>query len=181
MPPLLKDDNVLPSASEIPALLSSISRPRRRRISVGPQSEADVREFLASREQRRNRSNSSPTRKLARSAAVPDLDRLDEKSVIASNEVASFTISRESTEKSTAKTSNSGHVGLPLPSPQVNAPKTDLLIPPLNDKAVSINRDEEDEKNDHAMFLALERPRTRYDVEVITKLVVYAGKLEEPT
>ncbi len=33
----------------------------------------------------------------------------------------------------------------------------------------------DDEKSDREMFSALEKPRVRYDAEVITKLVVYAG------
>ena len=33
-----KDDNVLPSASEIPSMLSAMRHPRKRRVSVGPQS-----------------------------------------------------------------------------------------------------------------------------------------------
>ena len=57
VPPLRKDDNVLPSASDIPAMLSNIRR--RRRVSVGPQSEADAREYLANRELRRKASQSS--------------------------------------------------------------------------------------------------------------------------
>ncbi len=34
----------------------------------------------------------------------------------------------------------------------------------------------EDEKNDREMFRKLQKPRVRYDVEVVTKLIVYAGK-----
>ena len=33
----------------------------------------------------------------------------------------------------------------------------------------------EEAKQDQKMFDALQRPRVRYDVEVITKLIVYAG------
>ena len=33
----------------------------------------------------------------------------------------------------------------------------------------------EEEQANQRMFDALERPRVRYDVEVITKLIVYAG------
>lgn len=37
------------------------------------------------------------------------------------------------------------------------------------------HRENEDEERDRNMFSQLEPPRVRYDVEVITKLVVYAG------
>ena len=33
----------------------------------------------------------------------------------------------------------------------------------------------QDEKEEREMFSKLEKPRVRYDVEVITKLIVYAG------
>ena len=34
----------------------------------------------------------------------------------------------------------------------------------------------ENEKEDREMFSKLEKPRVRYDVEVVTKLIVYSGK-----
>lgn len=34
---------------------------------------------------------------------------------------------------------------------------------------------EDDEKEDREIFSMLERPRVRYDVEVVTKLIVYTG------
>lgn len=34
----------------------------------------------------------------------------------------------------------------------------------------------QDEKEDREMFSKLEKPRVRYDVEVITKLIVYSGQ-----
>lgn len=34
----------------------------------------------------------------------------------------------------------------------------------------------EDEREERAMFSRLEKPRVRYDVEVVTKIIVYAGK-----
>lgn len=35
---------------------------------------------------------------------------------------------------------------------------------------------DEEEKEDREIFSMLERPRVRYDVEVVTKLIVYSGK-----
>lgn len=37
--------------------------------------------------------------------------------------------------------------------------------------------DSDDEKAEAEVFRKIERPRVRYDVEVVTKLVVYAGEL----
>lgn len=51
------------------------------------------------------------------------------------------------------------------------------LTPPASDSGnLSDSGGKEEERRDHEMFLALEKPRVRYDVEVVTKLVVYAGK-----
>lgn len=55
-----------------------------------------------------------------------------------------------------------------------------MLAPPtpsihVSDEA-SRAKDAAQDKEDHRMLSALEKPRTHYDVEVVTKLVVYAGK-----
>lgn len=51
-----------------------------------------------------------------------------------------------------------------------------FLTPPISDAGASSDSGREDEKKDRQMFSLVEKPRTHYDVEVITKLVVYAGK-----
>ena len=154
-----KDDNVLPSASEIPSMLSAFRHPRKRRVSVGPQSEADVREYIANREEvRRKRSASSPKRRPTRKA--PDVIP-----------------------------AGGGDVPSPLPGDrtgnnissrgllQVKTGDQNLLTRPTSDAGASSDSGrEDDERKDKAMFSALEKPRTHYDVEVITKLVVYAGE-----
>lgn len=54
IPSHLKVDNVMPSVSDLPGLLTSIRHPGRgRAVSVGPQSAADAYETLAYREKRR--------------------------------------------------------------------------------------------------------------------------------
>lgn len=64
MPELLKDNDVIPSVSDIPSLFTSIRHPRRRAISIGPQSEADAYETLAYREKRRRESISEQSQHL---------------------------------------------------------------------------------------------------------------------
>lgn len=51
-----------------------------------------------------------------------------------------------------------------------------ILTPPLSDGGGSSDEGKEDEKADQKLFSVIEKPRVRYDVEVITKLIVYAGK-----
>jgi len=48
------------------------------------------------------------------------------------------------------------------------------------DTALDMHDDFEDEEQEaREIFLRLERPRVRYDVEVITKLVIYSGALHD--
>ena len=39
----------------------------------------------------------------------------------------------------------------------------------------------EDEREEREMFSRLEKPRVRYDVEVVTKIIVYAGRATSDT
>ncbi|KAF2482966.1 phosphatidic acid phosphatase type 2/haloperoxidase [Neohortaea acidophila] len=157
VPPLRKDDNVLPSASDIPSMLSSSFRhPRRRRISVGPQSEADARELLANRQHERNKSRS-------RSSRSPPGTKSDS------------SVAEDGGASSDGKSSSAP----PALARSDGRQKGDLLAPPMpaihvSDEA-SRAKDAARDKEDHRMLSALEKPRTHYDVEVVTKLVVYAG------
>lgn len=65
--------------------------------------------------------------------------------------------------KSTARPAN------PLVTPRLRTPASSFT-PPSSDSG------QEDDRLDREMFSSLQKPRVRYDVEVITKLVVYAGK-----
>lgn len=155
VPPLPKDDNVLPPASKIPSMLKTLPNVRKRTVSVGPQSEADVREFIANRDQQRRNSRSDSTTKR------PDLGRLDS----AFNTSSSAIISSPMEEP-----------GLPQadqPSPKVKH-SNGIPIPSIAIDTAEEGSKEEEQANQR-MFDALEPPRVRYDVEVITKLVVYAG------
>ncbi|KAK3709480.1 Long-chain base-1-phosphate phosphatase [Vermiconidia calcicola] len=164
VPPLRKDDNVLPSASDIPSMLFSFRTPRRRRVSVGPQSEADAREYLANRVHKRRdgRLASSSRRKQTRQFQPTGGLGADVPSPASEDSVE---------DPSSAIAGNRREVS--DSSLQVNW--RNLLTPPASDAGASSDSGREDEKNDRKMFSSLEKPRTHYDVEVITKLVVYAG------
>jgi hypothetical protein len=132
-----KDDNVIPSISEIPALLGSLRR--RRAVSIGPQSAADAYETLAYREKRRRDSHSVPPA----SPLAPPLD----------------------TYESMMGTGFDSRLASPLPD-------ISGIGPPTADPADAIQL----ERSEQEMFSRLEKPRVRYDVEVVTKLIVYSGK-----
>lgn len=131
MPSLRKDDdNVIPAASDIPGMISSLGHPRRRTISIGPQSKADVYEAIAVRQRRRRDSE-----------AVEPQDATD--------------------------TDMNGHA--------LNG-KNDF--PPITrQEPAAAVQNEEEEEEDRLLFQKLQVPRVRYDVEVVTKLIVYAGML----
>ena len=177
MPPLRKDDNVIPPASELSTLVSNLRHPRKRTVSVGPQSEADARELIANRERQRRNSRSGSQgerRKHARQArrevsspgSSPVHGTLAEDIAVTSPPDSAGSSYLEAGSASNARS---------RPLLQVDAVNPALLTPPASDGGASSDSGREDERKDREMFSALEKPRIRYDVEVITKLVVYAG------
>ena len=132
---------------------------------MGPQSEADAREYLANRVHKRRdgRLASSSRRKQTRQFQPTGGLGADVPSPASEDSVE---------DPSSAIAGNRREVS--DSSLQVNW--RNLLTPPASDAGASSDSGREDEKNDRKMFSSLEKPRTHYDVEVITKLVVYAGK-----
>ncbi|KAL8707623.1 MAG: hypothetical protein Q9220_007361 [cf. Caloplaca sp. 1 TL-2023] len=177
IPKNLKTDNVIPPMSEIPSLITSLRHPRKSRSeSVGPQSEADAYEALALNERKRRESNPSASR-LRQTSGSQDSGKIDS---------AYF-----------SKTSASGRpevsrmAGLPTPIPSRldlygDSLSSDVFVDgPLTPSTLASaastpdRRPSEDqrqyEKEKREMFSLLEKPRVRYDVEVVTKLIVYTG------
>ena len=157
------DDNVIPSARDIPHLLTNLRR--RRAISVGPQSEADAYEALAYRQKRRR-------------------DSLKESHV-------SVPASKQANE---AEAEAGEDYFEPLPTKQSHSRKRSLSIEEfraqMGASADMLSQDTiakdssgnpstrlsaEDEKDKSELFATVQKPRVRYDVEVITKLIVYVG------
>ncbi|QIW98999.1 hypothetical protein AMS68_004517 [Peltaster fructicola] len=170
VPPLPKDDNVLPPASKIPGMLTTLPN-RKRTISVGPQSEADVREFIANREQRRrnSRSDRSPS-----SSRKPDISRLSVATTSSSALLPSPSdeviledgVTPTASWQQVKQADNTSSELSPQTANGMLSPFTMELEPPDS---------KEEEQQNQRMFDALERPRVRYDVEVICKLIVYSG------
>lgn len=176
VPNQLKDDNVIPSVSEIPSLLTSLRHPRRSRsVSVGPQSEADAYETLAYREKRRQESRSDMT--MANSI-------IGERGGIPKSSPDYFGVT--TSNNASKKYPTAGLLPTPASSNSdlyqsmigaETAPYTPLT--PGNASGSGSRRPSaerrQDEKEERELFSKLEKPRVRYDVEVITKLVVYTG------
>lgn len=154
------DDDLIPPVSEIPNLLSNFRR--RRAVSVGPQSEADAYETMAYREKRRRDSISS-TGRLTPICLSPENERPASDFPDISVDAASQTRKRS---KSIEEYRN-----------MMGGPLSPRLAPQGPSRKILGSRAESDaQKSDEKeLFSNLQKPRVRYDVEVITKLIVYSG------
>lgn len=167
IPGQLKYDDVMPSVSDIPSMLTSIRHPRRRAVSIGPQSEADAYEAIAYRQERRRASAASengrpstPSRENVKSPSLRPTTR--------SKRTASSVSDTQSPARSLhdyEKMMGSGA--------QIYKEENEKSVDALANGNGTVTNDEEDEKE---MFLKITPPRVRYDVEVVTKLIVYSGR-----
>ncbi|QSZ36166.1 hypothetical protein DSL72_007291 [Monilinia vaccinii-corymbosi] len=176
IPSRLKVDNVMPSVSDLPSLISSIRHAGRgRAVSVGPQSAADAYETLAYREKRRRDS-------------LTDIFEGLSPHQTTTKGAKDYSASKQPPEDD-AVTSGMSMIngGMNLPDPaqsrvgsyeQMMGAGHVMYIPGI--EGVDVEEDEitvgqENELDETEMFSRLEKPRVRYDVEVVTKLVVYSG------
>ena len=174
IPQLRKDDNVIPAISEIPSLLTSMRNPRRRAVSIGPQSQADAYETLAYREKRR-RGSVSASYASGQPAMLdnPNDDQLNgylKHASVANGSILrpALTMSRLDTLESMMGTG----FDRGTQDRAIDSPPTELQT-----MKTEVCKKEQDEKE---MFSRLEKPRVRYDAEVVTKLIVYSGKQPVP-
>lgn len=180
IPAHLKVDNVMPSMSDIPQLLGSIRLAGRgRSVSVGPQSAADAYETLAYREKRRKDSvNSSATVTPMLRSTSPSKNDCFSRPGSSSGEQTSQLSSGFSIGPGNLPTPIQSRVG----SYEQMMGQGSVFFTPATPPNGTVGGTEivDHEKHEHAreereMFSRLEKPRVRYDVEVVTKLVVYAG------
>ncbi|KAL8780807.1 MAG: hypothetical protein Q9213_006308 [Squamulea squamosa] len=179
IPKNLKTDNVLPPISEIPSLITSLRHPRKNRsVSIGPQSEADAYEALAFHDRQRRESNSSASKKRQIARDQGKSDSID------SAYFSPPTSYRSAPDKprivalpTPAPSQVDLHKGLSLPDVFFDDTATPATLPSsanIPDRRPSEDR-REYEKEEREIFSMVEKPRVRYDVEVVTKLIVYTG------
>jgi len=145
IPNMRDDDNVIPPASQLPQMLKNLAHPRKRSVSVGPQSASDAYETLAYRNRRRRESINS-----ADGTVLEDL------------EWSSTSPPQPVTPAVEPVNGLQGRINTP---PDSDADCADDIL---------LKTEEENEKRE--IFMKLTKPRVRYDVEVVTKLIVYSGK-----
>ena len=159
-------------------MLSAIRHPRRNRaVSIGPQSAADAYETLAFRQKRRRESMSS----VVSSSTIHrngkhERDSADYFSVVKPSSKSNGLLAPRSLP-TPASSSTSLYESMQDKTLAVHAPLTPDSMNEQNDTVRSASQDRrENEKEDREIFSRLEKPRVRYDVEVITKLIVYTGR-----
>ncbi|CAJ2511372.1 Uu.00g069970.m01.CDS01 [Anthostomella pinea] len=154
IPPRLKVDNVMPSMSDLPGLITAVRHPGRgRSVSIGPQSAADAYETLAYRERRRKESiGDNGNKNSIQELAGPD--------------------------QSGCSSAVSPAQGRPSDYEKMMGEGT-VFVSPVNSKGDDGEPEmyigSQDELGEKEVFSKLTKPRVRYDVEVVAKLVVYAG------
>ncbi|THC97204.1 hypothetical protein EYZ11_003313 [Aspergillus tanneri] len=146
--------------SDIPSILTNLRHPRRRAVSVGPQSEADAYETLAYREKRRRESLSSGKR------PTPVSELSNHNGSTATD--GEPTLSRK--QSKLHEYENMMGTGSPRIATAIDSPSH---APPLTEPFPDL----QPEPNEDEVFSQIKRPRVRYDVEVVTKLVVYSGRI----
>jgi dihydrosphingosine 1-phosphate phosphatase len=176
VPSHLKDDTIIPSMSEFPAIITSIRHPRRRAVSIGPQSAADAYETLAYREKRRRESISS-SRALSPVGLRPTVsaDGSPPQINIIPAEKPLTNSPSPPTSPTKSKIDAFEHMmGTGSTSAVVSSDaKAGHATSPLN----HVNNEQQPfpERDEKEIFDKLMKPRVRYDVEVVTKLIVYSG------
>lgn len=174
--PNIKEDNVIPSVSEIPSMLTTLRHPRQSRsVSIGPQSAADAYETLNFRAKRRRESMSSVTEEIVFSEegnknindhlGISTPNNSESRLVIPS--VLPTAVASNLDLFQYFAVSNPTKYTIPIPIAVAGVP----AVPNLK-----LSEDKKQyEKEDREMFSKLEKPRVRYDVEVVAKLIVYCG------
>ncbi|KAI1135367.1 PAP2-domain-containing protein [Hypoxylon sp. FL0543] len=180
IPLRLRVDNVMPNVSDLPNLITAVRHPGRgRSVSVGPQSAADAYETLAYRERRRRESVSvEASNGLRNKGSFQDIREQKEQQEEQH---------QERKEESTAVSSSSSrgaHAQHNRPSDfEKLMGEGTVVVSPVETNQTEVDGNAEpdvyigqqDELGEHEVFSKLIKPRVRYDVEVVTKLVVYAG------
>jgi len=174
--PFADDDNVIPPASELPHMLKNLAHPRKRSVSVGPQSAADAYETLAYRNRRRRESvNSLDGAVPEDSAWVPSPAVLDTPNIEKGEPLLGAGL------LPTPMASRVHSYEQMMGTGDVQTREKNIITPPESDtdvagdvyKLTQSPTEEENEKRE--IFMKLTTPRVRYDVEVVTKLIVYTG------
>lgn len=183
IPTLRDDDNLIPPARELPGRIMNLAHPRKRSVSVGPQSAADAYETLAYRNRRRRESVSSLDGVVPEEALWEPSPRLQSKPQTPALEKAEPQLLGASLLPTPMQSRVHSYEQM-MGTGTIYSAEKNSTTPPESDTdvagdAVQLTQtltDEENESEKRELFMKLMKPRVRYDVEVVTKLIVYSGK-----
>jgi hypothetical protein len=183
IPTLRDDDNLIPPARELPERIMNLAHPRKRSVSVGPQSAADAYETLAYRNRRRRESVSSLDGGIPEGALWEASPRLQSKPQTPALEKAEPQLLGASLLPTPMQSRVHSYEQM-MGTGDVYTSNKNATTPPESDTdvagdAVQLTQqltDEENESEKRELFMKLMKPRVRYDVEVVTKVIVYSGK-----
>lgn len=189
VPSPFKDDDLIPSVSELPDMITSMRHPRQRAISVGPVSEADAYETLAYREKRRKETggpidtSSMPIREYGTSSSSVQANNGINQQPTKSIDEYENMMGRGSEVSKSANGDSKRASALGQIQNRDGTSSSTTSTPVTPATAISFDTDaptlDDAEKNDEIMaedmFRSITRPRVRYDVEVVTKLIIYSG------
>lgn len=174
--PNITEDNVIPPVSEIPSMLTTLRHPRQSRsISIGPQSAADAYETLAFRAKRRRESISSVAEKFVISKSGKN--HINNHLCISTSNNSESRLVIPGVLPTVVASKLNLQQYIAASDPVEYTPPTQytvLGIPTASNRNLSEDR-KQYEKEDREMFSRLEKPRVRYDVEVVAKLIIYCG------
>jgi membrane-associated phospholipid phosphatase len=164
----VRDDNVLPNVKDFPKMVRSIRGPGRgRSVSVGPQSAADAYETLAYRERRRRESLESENGSVRPKRSLLGLKERAAEEATSESEDQTGKCSQASGVQSGSLAEYEQMMGKGTVSGDNESFR--------NANGATVQGEAGDELGEKEMFSQLVKPRVRYDVEVVTKLVVYTG------
>jgi hypothetical protein len=177
IPTLRDDDNVIPPASMLPQMLKNLAHPRKRSVSVGPQSASDAYETLAYRNRRRRESvnsiDSAVLEDVPWSASSPTKSQPaseePSKPLLGAGLLPTPMASRVHSYERMMGTGNVHELGKNISTP----PESDTDV--ASDVLQTMQSPTEEENEKREIFMQLTKPRVRYDVEVVTKLIIYSG------
>lgn len=179
----LHTDNVIPSVSDIPIMMRNIKNARRgRSVSIGPQSAADAYETLAYRERRRRESVDSQASLRSKGSFLDLRDPADSGPDAIGSGRSSHDVPSGDREGSVSLVSGV-HKSSLMQFEEMMGQGSVIESPALKPSGDGILDSSEpdlfvgrqDELGEREMFEKLVKPRVRYDVEVVTKLIVYTG------
>lgn len=155
-------------------MLKNLAHPRKRSVSVGPQSAADAYETLAYRNRRRRESINSLDGAVQEDVAWAGVEK---KPSVRNLRSASRQRGKSPLNANLLPTPSASRVHSYERMMGTGNVESIEITPPDSESELAVQTPAEAESEKREIFMQLMKPRVRYDVEVVTKLIIYSGKI----